>query len=237
MEKILNTYSHYPDIGKLFLYPDKNTAELAARCLGLATDAYPDAVADLNRFAKFVMTHNAERIEEIYTRTFHIQAICYLDLGYVIFGEDYKRGEFLVNMKREQNEAENDCGDELPDNLTNVLSLLPLLSDTDFRDELVVKILVPAVKKMLSEFDSSRMEMKKKALQKKHRALIQEDEEHINIYEYLLRGLLAVLQSDFAQALLVKQEHEPRPAFGAAFLSNCGSCATPQTNNLQSHEA
>ncbi|MDH5603500.1 MAG: hypothetical protein OEY51_06160 [Cyclobacteriaceae bacterium] len=234
---MMNDYSHYIDYGTLFGYPNSRTGDLALQCLGYAKISYPEAVEPLAEFTRFVNGEKLDRLEEIYTRTFHIQAICYLDLGYVIFGEDYKRGEFLVNMKREQMEAGNDCGDELADNLCNVLSLLPKIGDIDFRDELVAKMLVPSVKKMLSEFETSRMAMKRQALQKKHKALLQEDEERMNIYQYLLQGLLVILESDFKEALDSEPEFTPQPAFGAAFLSNCGTCAIPQPTKLQNHGA
>ena len=63
--------------------------------------------------------------QEYYISTFDVQAICFLDIGYVLFGEDYKRGIFLVNIKKEQIKAGNDCGSELPDHLPNILTLLP----------------------------------------------------------------------------------------------------------------
>ena len=46
--------------------------------------------------------------EEIYTRTFDVQAITTLDVGYVLFGDDYKRGELLVNLNNEHTKAGND---------------------------------------------------------------------------------------------------------------------------------
>jgi hypothetical protein len=45
-------------------------------------------------------------------------------LGYVLFAEDYKRGDFLVKVKNEQRKVNNDCGEELADNLPNILTLM-----------------------------------------------------------------------------------------------------------------
>lgn len=53
----------------------------------------------------------------------------HLDLGYVMFGEDYKRGAFLLNMQIEQQKINNDCGTDLPDNICNVLDLMTLSKD------------------------------------------------------------------------------------------------------------
>lgn len=90
-------------------------------------------------------------MEELYTRTFDIQAIAHLDVGYVLFGEDYKRGHFLVKMQALQSEHRNDCGTELSDHLPNVLTLLVKMKNEEAA-ELAGKIVLPAVTKMLEGF-------------------------------------------------------------------------------------
>ena len=62
---------------------------------------------------------------ELYLRTFDVQAITTLDIGYVLFGEDYKRGALLAGLSAEHKKVSNDCGIELADHLPNVLRLLP----------------------------------------------------------------------------------------------------------------
>ena len=95
-------------------------------------------------------------LEELYTRTFDIQAPCTLDVGYVLFGEDYKRGHFLVKMHELQNQYENDCGTELADHLPNILTLLEKMKETDPEqaEDLVKKIVLPALEKMLQRFSA-----------------------------------------------------------------------------------
>jgi nitrate reductase assembly molybdenum cofactor insertion protein NarJ len=78
--------------------------------------------------------------------------MCFLDIGYVLFGEDYKRGIFLVNIKKEQLKACNDCGTELPDHLPNLLTLLPKMEDKDLVEELIYSILIPAIHEMILKF-------------------------------------------------------------------------------------
>ena len=80
-------------------YPDESILEKVEQCYELLQEHYPDGAEPFSHLRDFVKSADLHRLQEIYTRTFHIQAICYLDLGYVMFGEDYKRGEFLVNMK------------------------------------------------------------------------------------------------------------------------------------------
>ena len=45
------------------------------------------------------------------------QVLATLDIGYVLFGDDYKRGELLANLNQEHRKANNDCGTELADHL------------------------------------------------------------------------------------------------------------------------
>ncbi len=190
-------YQQYPILAAVFRYPDYRLEGHVRKCEQMLAVQYPEALEDFRKFADWVHDTDLDEMEEVYTKTFHIQAICYLDLGYVIFGEDYKRGEFLVNMKREQAEAHNDCGDELPDNLINILTLMPKIREQAFRDELAVRVVIPALGKMLEEFKAARMELKTKVLRKKHKAILQENQKNGNIYQYALRALLEVFKKDF----------------------------------------
>lgn len=218
----LDKYRLFAD---LFKYPDAGLAQAAAGCVKRARLVSPEAAKELEVFRSWALETPLHDMEEVYTRTFHIQAVCYIDLGYVIFGEDYKRGEFLVNMKREQAEAGNDCGDELPDNLVNVLNLLPLLQDSELVNDLGSRVLIPALHKMLVEFDSSRMDMREKALKRKHNAIILEGRADANIYRYALHALLMVLLTDFPEVAAPTVTQSQTDAFlrGA---SACGTCST-----------
>ena len=193
--------------------------------MSLLQTKYPDAANEMQRFVDYINSECLENIEEIFGKTFHIQAICFLDIGYVIFGEDYKRGEFLVHMKQEQQKVNNDCGEELADNLANVLELMTKTEDLDFLDELAVKVLIPALNNMLKEFDLARMELKNKILKKKHKVLIQQDIQYGNIYFNALKALLLVLEKDFQNVQF--EVDEVVTAFGTNFLPNCGTCSSP----------
>ena len=140
---------------------------------------------------------NADEREEIYTKSFDVQPICYLDLGYVIFGEDYKRGAFLLHMQSEQKRINNDCGFDLSDNICNVFTLMAKSDDEDFVNELTVEIIIPTVKKMIAEFQSARVDLKLKVLKKLHKAIIQEELNQGNVYKNCFEAILIVLETDF----------------------------------------
>ena len=93
-------------------------------------------------------------MEELYTRTFDIQALCCLEVGYILFGEDYKRGQLLVKLLSLHRDHDNFCGTDLADHLTNILTLLPKL-DPEEAKEFVGRLVLPAVEKMTESFKDS----------------------------------------------------------------------------------
>lgn len=166
---------HYSEIATLFTYPEKDTLNIAAsKVKEILKCNYPAVSNNLDNFIGLVNSNSLPKIQEYYLKTFDIQASCCLDIGYVLFGEDYKRGEFLVNILNEQKKAENNCGTELADHLPNMLTLLPKIKDKNFAQELAYSIMIPALKEMLKNFIDK-----------------------VNVYKELLVILLNILETDF----------------------------------------
>lgn len=193
----MKKFEHYSILSDLFRYPKSNFKNVLQSCIILLETKYHEASHELKFFLDYVNSHSDYELEELYTKTFDVQPICYIDLGYVIFGEDYKRGAFLLHMQNEQIEAENDCGTDLPDNLSNVLTLISISQKQDFIDELVIKIIIPAVQKIIAEFEQSRIEMKMSVMRRKHNAIIQQELNVGNLYRNMFTALLIVLEKDF----------------------------------------
>lgn len=216
---------HYNHLANLFRYPDESYRENVQCCVELLKLYYPEAYTEIFPFHKYINENDIYDIEEVFVKTFHIQAICFLDLGYVLFAEDYKRGDFLVKVKNEQRKVNNDCGEELADNLPNILTLMVLLEDEEFLSEFAVRIVKPAIEKMLEEFDVSRMELRDSVLKKKHKVLIQQDLKNKNIFQYALQALYSVIKKDF----VCIEYNDPAfiPLVGGNFLKSCNSgCST-----------
>lgn len=214
----------YNILANLFRYPQEGYIDQVNECAEMLKNYYPQAYEEFAPFAEIINQKTLVEIEELFGKTFHIQAICYLDLGYVLYAEDYKRGDFLVQMKNEQRKVGNDCGVELADNLPNALTLLPLLEDEGFMEELAVRMYVPALENMLKEFETSRMSLKTKVRKKKQKVILQEDMEHKNLFQYAIQATLGVLQSDFR--ISEYKETEVKPDVLSSFLPSCeGSCA------------
>ena len=211
----------YIILSELFKYPKEGYQDNVKKCLFMLEEKYPNASKTFERFYDYIKDKTLYQVEEVFGFTFHIQAICFLDVGYVLFGEDYTRGEFLVNMKAEQAKINHDCEEELADNLPHVLQLMAISADKDFVDELAVRAVIPALEKMLVEFKASRTELRKKIMKKKQKAIIMEDIKEGNIYQNALQALLIVLQTDFAG---IDYGDEKIEQSLSNFIPDCGTC-------------
>ncbi len=168
----------YPLIGRLFCYPGGDYADIIQQ-LRVELMFYADAdLSGLKVVGQHFTGLPVSELQEYYIRTFDVNADCYLDIGYVLFGEESKRGQFLLNMKSEQLKADNPCGTEFPDHLPNVLTLLPKMEDQMIREELVVSLLIPALKHMAGNFRTGE-----------------------NIYLNLLNILIKILETDYSESL------------------------------------
>ncbi|MBL0210739.1 MAG: respiratory nitrate reductase subunit gamma [Holophagaceae bacterium] len=94
-------------------------------------------------------TSSLEEMAEIYTRSFDLNPDCVLEIGWHLFGESYKRGQFLAMMRHHLQENDIDAGNDLPDYLPNLLDLTMKLETQDAID-LVDDCILPAMEKIQS---------------------------------------------------------------------------------------
>lgn len=192
---------HYALMADLFDYPDPHYRNNVAAVYKFLIAAYPSAANDLSRFLELLPVQDVKTMQGLFTHTFDVQAITTLDIGYVLFGDDYKRGELLANLNREHREADNDCGTELADHLPNILRLMGKLTEEELLEELVQEIVGPAIKTMISEFKVERIEEKNKAYLKHYKTLIEAPVLQLEIsslYQFALKSLYLVLKQDFS---------------------------------------
>lgn len=209
----------YELFARLFRYP---TAELpleVAELRAALAPSYPEAAAELRLFAEqlretgVLSAKPLDDLQEVFTRSFEVQSIATLDVGYVAFGDDYKRGELLVNLNRELRDLGVELGVELSDHLSNVLRLLARWEDEEAAAELVSIVLYPSLVKMLREFTTERM-VAREAMYKKHYKTLIEASDRVTMYQHALRALFEVVQRDFEIA------ETPVPAATHDFLSS-----------------
>ena len=189
--------NHYKKLAQLFQYPKTDYKEKVKEAETVLTEIYPETLTSFKQFSDFVFNSSHDEITEIFTRTFDVQAITTLDVGYVLFGDDYKRGELLVNLNREHREADNECTDELADNLANLLSLLPKMQNHDIKDDLVEIIIMPGLIKIINEFDNKNINLKNKIYKKQYKTIIEQSEDFARIFLIPLMVVYKIIENDF----------------------------------------
>jgi nitrate reductase molybdenum cofactor assembly chaperone len=218
-------FQHYELLAELFAYPTADFPKKVQRVQAILNEQLPTVAEELSEFTAFTSKVSLSQMEELFMRTFEVQAVTTLDIGYVLFGDDYKRGKLLVHLNQEHREAGNDCRHELADHLPNILRLLPKMSDAALRKELVEKILVPALNKIIGEFDPHKVAEKNQVYKKHHKALLEEPPGYGTIYVFPLRAVLMALRQDFQ----VKQTPLLPPG-SVDFLNSVGAEMTIETS-------
>jgi nitrate reductase assembly molybdenum cofactor insertion protein NarJ len=169
--------AHYKLLAELFRYPADDLKTFFGKWKDIIQVYDPDLILKLDPFSVHINEKPLSFQQEYYISTFDVQAMCFLDVGYVLFGEDYKRGIFLVNIKKEQLKVSNDCGTELPDHLPNILTLLPKMQDADLAEELIYSLLIPAIHEMILKFSNAN-----------------------NLYKGLLEILVTIMETDYPES-------------------------------------
>jgi nitrate reductase assembly molybdenum cofactor insertion protein NarJ len=194
--------SHYDLLAELFWYPDQAYADRVKPAHAFLKAHYPEAGREMDVFVDLFPFGDLSQMEELFTRSFDVQSITTLDVGYVLFGEDYKRGELLANLNREHNESGIDCRNELADHLPNLLRLLVVIGEdpekTELVEELVEEILAPALRQMIAEFDPERLEEKDESYLQHYKTLIETPDEYFTAYCSCLKAVNLVLSQDFS---------------------------------------
>ena len=215
----MKTLAHYGLLADLFDYPDAEYPRRVSRIKQFLDRSYAQGAAQLDQFLRHLPARDLNTMQELYTRSFDVQAIATLDLGYVLFGDDYKRGELLANLSREHQAAGNDCGTELADHLPNLLRLMAVLRDQELIEDMALAILAPALAEMIGEFSSERLHKKNESYKKHYKTLIDApavNTDAVTLYQFALKSLFEVLKQDFPQIETMPQE----PA--SSFLGSVG---------------
>lgn len=105
----------------------------------------------LETFKKIIEQFSMEELEELYTRTFDINPIATLEIGWHLFGETYERGAFLVKMRELLRQYAIEESSELPDHITHCLMAVGRMPKNEAA-EFVSKYLHPSLDKILEGF-------------------------------------------------------------------------------------
>ena len=135
---------------QLLSYPGPNYLSQVEELAGELEEG-SEAGTRVRSFAQALSGWKLTRVEELFSYSFDMNPATCLEVGWHLYGEDYKRGQLLVKLR--QTLAE--CGVretlELPDHLSHCLQLLPRL-DREESQSLVGRYLGPALDKIVSAF-------------------------------------------------------------------------------------
>jgi nitrate reductase delta subunit len=165
---------HYTVLSEMLRYPTEDLKKFAPEWRNIVGWYNPELTEYLDPFISHITDKPLEFQQEYFVSTFDVQPLCCLDIGYALFGEDYRRGQFMANLKAEHRKAGNDCGTELPDHLPVLMTLLPKLAEQSFADELAYSLVIPAIHEMTEGFRTSN-----------------------NLYRGLLLIIVSIMEKDF----------------------------------------
>lgn len=211
----MHRYAHYEHLARLFDYPRYDYPTWVQSVYECLAARYVIAAAEIAEFARALPSEGEhftpeelDEVQEIFTRSFDVQSITTLGVGYVMFGDDYKRGEMLVNLNRELRDAGVDPGSELPDHLPVVLRLIARWEDDELREEFVREVLHPTLEQMIEEFGARRIEQRNGLYKKHYKTLIVSSAQRATIFREPLSALLEVLKVDFGLSSYVPPEQD-----------------------------
>jgi len=140
-------------LADLFEYPRSGWNERLNECRWLARSFLPDRVTPLSGFHRRVEGLPIEELQELYTSTFDLKPVCTMEIGYHLFGDNYKRGVFLANLRKMESPYDLGQDRQLPDYLPVLLRLLARIEHDELRGDLIGQCVVPGMETMFKELD------------------------------------------------------------------------------------
>ncbi len=135
----------------LLEYPQSDLTESVRECEALVSPGNPEAAELLHGFRSFEKDASLGQVQELYTRTFDLDATYHPYVGHHLFGESYKRSAFMVGLKERYKAYDFVVEGELPDHLAVMLRYLSLCEDNDQVTEIIRDAMVPALEKMIKK--------------------------------------------------------------------------------------
>ena len=147
--------SVYRSFARVLDYPGCEMLEQLDQCASELRELMPECQEGVRRFQEQHRKWGTARLQEIYTSAFDMQPDCTLNLSYHLFGEDQRRGLFLVKLKELYQQAGVDSGNELPDHLCVMLRYLATHAEAAEKRDLIADCMIPAVSKIRGDVDEA----------------------------------------------------------------------------------
>lgn len=141
----------YPT-GKEGMLTDRETVGRFLRERGIESPLAP--------FARFVESSTLAKLQEEYVATFDFNPAVALYLGHHLFGDNRKKGAYLIRLKQEFGRQEfTPSGRELPDHLPLVLGFLACLArnaEDGLRRSFISELVLPGVDRLVAGFSARK---------------------------------------------------------------------------------
>lgn len=145
----------YDSFAGLLDYPGPHLAAALNRCLAESGAGHAAAQAHLSAFAREFEALGERKLQEIYTDAFDMQPETTLNTGYHLFGDDYKRSLFLVQLSELFCAQSFATGSELPDHACLVLRFLGRPECGAEAEGLAEDCLAPALTKIAARLEAA----------------------------------------------------------------------------------
>lgn len=150
MRKVLSKMANLLD------YPDEQIHSLTRECRSELSHLDKQAAEHIQQFQEAIKDFPLNGLEEVYTRTFDLQMLCYPYIGYHLFGESYQRGAFLSQLRERFRKYNFSEGKELPDHIGVLLRFLAVVPDDEECRVLVDDGMAPALHQMQKVFEDNK---------------------------------------------------------------------------------
>ncbi len=134
----------------LFDYPEEDYKERALKLGKILKNRFPLIYEKYKKFEMEVFKMDVDTLREIYTRTFDLAPSCPPYIGYHLFEDSYKRGEFLVRLKEVYKNSSFELDErELPDHISLILKFISFKGfDGENVKVIIEEGLIPSLEKM-----------------------------------------------------------------------------------------
>jgi nitrate reductase delta subunit len=150
----------YESLGRMLDYP-RGVEGIVADCDAVRAILQTKNIeSPLEPFGRFVETSALARLQEEYVATFDFNPAVALYLGHHLFGDNRKKGAYLVRLKQEfGRRGFTPSGNELPDHLPLLLGFLAYLArngEDGARRSFVSECVLPGVERLGAAFSARR---------------------------------------------------------------------------------